>query len=196
MPGMATDPVPLDHVAAGFSLERKPEIAVLDGLAIRGLPIACLPLRQPLGDPVAEVLRIRIEPHAARAFQCREGFDSGRELHAVVGGVRFGATQLPSSLSRDKQRTPAAGTGVATAGPVRVDLDFAHTTFLGVGSTMPPTTARGRLHIGRIGVTQGTRLHARSRYAPASGGARTGPRRSSQLCPSLRSRRAQGGANR
>src|SRR5687768_14401943 len=196
MPGMATDPMPLDHVSTGFPLEREPEIRILYGLAIRGLPIASLPLRQPLGDAVAQVLRIRVEPHAARAFQCREGFDSGRELHAVVGGVRFGAAQLSSSLSRDEQRTPAAGTGVATAGPVRIDLNFAHATFLGVGSTMPPTTARGRLHIGRIGVTQGTRLHARSRYAPASGGARTGPRRSSQFRPSLRSRRDQGGLNR
>ena len=58
---MALDPVPFDVVTVRERVELLPQILVLHGLLVRGLPAARLPARQPLGDALAHVLRIRVD---------------------------------------------------------------------------------------------------------------------------------------
>ncbi len=109
--------------------------------------------------------------------------------------MRLAAPQLALVRAGDEPRAPAAGPGIALARAVRVDHDLAHAAFLEVGSARPPTTAGARCQTGRIGVSARTRLRALTRYAPASGGSRSGPRARASCVPSpgmlLRPRRRE-----
>ena len=154
------DPAPLQFVACRERIELLPQVPVLHGLAIRGAPVARLPRRQPLGDALAHVLRVGVHARAHRALQRLECADDRRELHAVVRGLCLGAGQLAQVRAEFERRGPAAGPGVASAGPVRVDLDDAHRRFAEDGSTSPPSTWRRSRSCRRSGGSACTRLRA------------------------------------
>ena len=76
------------------------------------------------------------------------------------------------SLARDQQRRPPAGTGIAAACPVGIDLDLRHGPTLLVGSDAGTRTRCRALRLGRTRVSVCTRLRALSRYPPAVRAAR------------------------
>ena len=160
---MSLDPVPFEIVPLRERVELLPQILVLHGLLVRGLPAARLPLRQPLEHALAHVLRIRVDASTHRPLERLERADHRGELHAVVSGGGFGAGNLALVLTEQQQRRPAARPRIAATGAVRVDLDVAHNYELSrgvVGLTRPPMgCARSRTR-GRIGVSVYTRLRA------------------------------------
>jgi hypothetical protein len=72
---VSSDPVPLDSVSAGRVVERTPQVAVLDGLLVSGLPAARLPVVDPLGDALANVLAIAEQDDLAGSPQRGERLD-------------------------------------------------------------------------------------------------------------------------
>src|SRR5690606_13999765 len=123
VPAMAPDPVPGDLVAAGRRLQPPPEFLVLDRLLVGGAPATSLPVRQPLGDALADILGIGGELDPARPLQALQCPDGRHQLHAVVGGLRLGTGQglLPALVPQ--QRAPATGAGIAAAGAITEYLD-------------------------------------------------------------------------
>src|SRR4051794_17333024 len=81
---VALHPVPLDAMPLDLALQRLPEIDVLHGLLVRSAPVARLPLRQPLSDAFAHVLRVGVERYRARSLQSGERTNRGCQLHAIV----------------------------------------------------------------------------------------------------------------
>ena len=66
--GVALHPVPRDLVLRGERVELAPQVGVLDGLPVRGLPAVALPAVDPRLDAVLHVLRVGVElDGAARA---------------------------------------------------------------------------------------------------------------------------------
>src|SRR5262249_13417966 len=92
-----------------------------------------------LGHAAAHVLRVGVETRLYRTLERLEGADHRGELHTVVGGEPLRSADLALVLTRAQQRRPAAGSGVAAAGAVGIDLD--HACDRGGGLTRPPITA-------------------------------------------------------
>src|SRR5258708_17903625 len=92
---VAFDPAPVDLVTAGGFVEATPEVLVFHRSLGHRAPAARLPQRQPLADAVAHILAVGVQLHTTGAFQRIERLDGGGELHAVVGGRRFAAPNLP-----------------------------------------------------------------------------------------------------
>src|SRR6478609_3677437 len=67
VPCVSLHPDPLDVVPRRKLVELAPEIHILDGLLVRGPPAVLLPSVYPLADAELHVLRIGVEPHAARS---------------------------------------------------------------------------------------------------------------------------------
>ena len=74
--------------------------------------------------PMAHVLAVQVERDLARPLERGQAFDDGRQLHAVVGGVEFATEEVLLGGARLEPCAPAAGTGVALAGAVGVDLAY------------------------------------------------------------------------
>ena len=120
---MALDPAPLDLVVAQGAIQALPEVLILDRLAIGRLPAIALPARQPLGDPLAQVLGIGDHPHRHRPLEGLQGLDNGHQFHAVIGGMGLAATELLFVGAKAQQRSPAPRTRIALTGPIAEDLD-------------------------------------------------------------------------
>src|SRR5580658_2087212 len=60
------DPQPADLVPVHGPHQPAPQVIVLDRLLGRGLPAVALPARDPLGDPVQQVLAVSMQPHLRR----------------------------------------------------------------------------------------------------------------------------------
>src|SRR5690606_2697063 len=63
--GMALHPAPVDDMAAGGGMQPLPEVAVLHRGTATGLPAATDPAGHPLGDALADVLRVGVEGNLA-----------------------------------------------------------------------------------------------------------------------------------
>src|SRR5687768_14095054 len=121
---MSFYPQPFDFMLIAQLVERAPEVLVLDRFVVRGAPAAFFPLMDPVADPELHILRIGVEPDAARLAQRFQRADDRRQLHAVVGGMRFAAEQLPRPAFVLQQRAPSARAGIALAGAIGVDLHY------------------------------------------------------------------------
>jgi hypothetical protein len=75
-------------------IERLPQIDIFDRLARGGLPAFGFPALHPFGDAFAHVFAIHVDADAARALECLKRLDHGSQLHTVVGGEGFAATEL------------------------------------------------------------------------------------------------------
>src|SRR5690606_10005160 len=126
VPRMTADPVPAHVMMLSERIELHPQVLILHGLLVRGAPAALDPLRQPLGDALLQIRRIRIELHAARLLQRLERPNRGRHLHAVVRRQPFAAAELLDAAAVAQHDAPSARPGVAAASPVREGLDFLH----------------------------------------------------------------------
>ncbi len=102
------------------------------------------------GEPEEEV---RVEVDDARTLEGGQALDGREQLHAVVRRLGLAAVKLRLCGAGAEQRPPAAGAGVAAAGPVRVDLHRAQTGFLVEGSTSRPATFAGVRQRLRRGLT-------------------------------------------
>ena len=121
--GMALDPVPLHLVTQAGGVEALPQLDVLDGLAVGGLPAVLLPAVNPLADAVLHVLGVGVQVDVRGALERLQRRDGGEQLHAVVGGLRLAALQLLAVLAGDENGAPAAGPRISRAGAVGVDDD-------------------------------------------------------------------------
>ncbi|MNF08223.1 hypothetical protein D3C80_2085900 [compost metagenome] len=65
-----------------------------------------------------------MQDHVARLAERFQRHDRRHQFHAVVGGVGLAAGDLALAPAKAQQRGPAAGTGIAQAGTVGVDLDL------------------------------------------------------------------------
>src|SRR5688572_4129528 len=125
VPRVSPHPVPFYVVLGGELVQPPPQILVLDGLLVGRAPAAALPVLDPGRNPFHDVERVGVDPHAAPALESFERADRGHELHAVVRGVGLAAPELLLLAVVAQEHAPAAGTGVAAAGAVAVDLDDA-----------------------------------------------------------------------
>src|SRR5262245_48317170 len=118
---VAFEPMP-GHLVLGAGLvEALPELDVLDGLFVRGLPAAQLPALHPSADPVPHVFRIGKKIDAGRPLQRFKRSNRGHQLHAVVGSQRLAAEDLFAMLAGHQNRAPSARARVAGTGAVGVD---------------------------------------------------------------------------
>src|SRR6516225_4215173 len=85
MTGMTAYPDPGYVVPSCGGVESLPQIDVLHRLLVGGEPASALPPVDPLGDAVAQILAIAVEPHPAGALQSFQSCNRRRHLHAVVG---------------------------------------------------------------------------------------------------------------
>src|SRR3954447_18750539 len=148
MAGVALHPVPFYLVTRRCPVELAPEVLVFHRLLVRGAPAAALPARDPLRDALHHVERVGVEPHLARTLQGVERPDRRGELHPVVRGLGFAPPQLFLGPLGAQQRAPPAGTGVAAARAVAVDLDnfighasFGHDHWFSEGPATGPDAA-------------------------------------------------------
>src|SRR5271165_1400046 len=94
MTGMTAYPNPGDVVRSRGGFEPLPQINVLHRLFVGGDPASALPAVDPLGDAIAQILAIAVEPHPARALQSFQSRNCRRHLHTVVGRVGHEAAQI------------------------------------------------------------------------------------------------------
>ena len=89
----------------------------LTGCLVGGAPAAALPAVDPLGDAVAEVLAVAVEPHPARPLQRLQSRDCRRHLHAVVGRIGRKAAQFLLRPAIAQDGGPPAGPGLPRQAP-------------------------------------------------------------------------------
>ena len=101
-----------------------------------------------------------------------EGRDRGHQLHAVVGGVGLATLELLDVIAGCEDRAPAAGPGIARAGPVGMNdhVRFAHDLSLtmccrifGRKTGFHPRLREGMLFQGCFGFIRRSRSRARWR---------------------------------
>jgi hypothetical protein len=73
----------------------------------------------PSGNAVLQVIRIGDNLHLALLLQCTQALYRRLQLHAIVGGLALGTVNLFLLVAKAQDARPAAGPGVADAGPVR-----------------------------------------------------------------------------
>src|ERR1700688_2413832 len=129
MAGVSLDPEPGNLMRRKCRVQAPPEVAVLDRLFVGGAPAVLLPALDPARDPVLQITAVRVQADPARPPQGLERHDRGGELHAVVRRIRHPALELSLMSVPQQHRTPAAGPGIAAAGPVGEDLDAALVPF-------------------------------------------------------------------
>src|SRR5437763_2931087 len=118
---MAAHPAPFHVVQVAQRIEPLPQLGVLHGLLVRGLPAALLPAVDPFGDALAHVFAVGVDRHVAGALEGGERLDHRGELHAVVGRRGFAAEELLLVAIRAEPGAPAAASRVALARAVCVD---------------------------------------------------------------------------
>jgi len=111
-----------DHVAMRGRVEPLPQVTVLDRVAAGRLPATAYPVLHPLGDALADVLRVGMEDDRARLGQGFQRHDRAHQLHAVVGGGWVAAGNLALAAIAAQQCAPATGPGIAEAGAIGVDV--------------------------------------------------------------------------
>jgi len=122
--GVAAYPLPGDDVPGRRGVEPLPEIDVLHRLLVGGQPASLLPAVDPLGDAVAQILAIAVEPHAARALQRLQPRYRSRHLHPVIGRVGLVTAQFLFNPAIAQNGGPAPGARVAAARAIGKDFDF------------------------------------------------------------------------
>lgn len=116
-------PHPLDIVALHGSVQRLPEILILDGFLVGRLPAALFPVRQPLVDAIHDVFRIDVQRDSAGTVERVQRLDRSRHFHAVIGRFMFPAVHRFAVLALDHQDAPATRARIAPAGAVCVNLN-------------------------------------------------------------------------
>src|SRR6185436_7100152 len=167
---MSLHPMPLYPMFGRECVEFAPEIFVLDRLLVGGLPPLAFPGMDPLRNAFLHVERIGAEAYAALPLQRFQRADDGGKFHAIVGGGRVSAPELLLFSPIAQDRAPPAGSGIAAASAIRVDLDHVVTHDGSYGPVATPARAPGA---------------ARAPYArPEPRGARLAPasRRGSHKC--------------
>src|SRR5262245_23748088 len=99
-------------------IELAPEIVVLDGFPVRGLPAVAFPAVDPRLYAVLDVLRIGVELDFARPFQRLERADDGGQLHPVVGRRGLAAEELLLVIPPHEQCAPAARSRISFASAI------------------------------------------------------------------------------
>ena len=122
---VAANPVPIDLVALARGVEALPEIDILDGFFLRGLPAVRLPSGDPFGDAVSQILRIRVQVDRAAPFQRFQRRNCRHQFHAIVGRERLPAINLPLAPLVNQNSAPASRARIALAAAVGVDRDDA-----------------------------------------------------------------------
>src|SRR5262249_52978954 len=80
-----------------------------------------LPLIDPGGDAVAQILAVGVDIDQAGPLERLERGNRCQQLHAIVGRVRLAAFQFLAVIAERENRPPSARTGIAGASAVGVD---------------------------------------------------------------------------
>lgn len=128
---MALDPVPTHGVPGACDIQPLPEVIILDGFAVGGAPVPCLPAMDPFGDAIHHIFAVRVELYGAGPIERFKGLYGGREFHAVVGCQQLTSIDLFCSAAGLEDGPPASRTRIAFAGTISVDDDWGQ---LGSGS--------------------------------------------------------------
>src|SRR5215475_1575050 len=152
-------PHPADVVRTHRLDQPAPQVVVLDRLLGRGLPAVALPVRDPLGDPVEQVLAVGVQDHRGRPLQRLQRLDGRRQLHPVVRGQRLGTVHLLFGALPAHHHAPAARSRVPAARAVCVDHDLGHAGRLrpaAAVSATPPAASRRFALVARSSYSKGT----------------------------------------
>src|SRR5258708_40099897 len=131
MSRMSPHPHPLDLVRLHFLVEELPQVDILHRLLGRRAPAPRLPALDPFGDALLHILRIGVQHDARRALQRAQRLDHRGELHAVIGRRGLPAEELALLAVVLQHRAPPAGTRIALARAVGIDIDRLHAPLSG-----------------------------------------------------------------
>src|SRR5262249_60180851 len=102
----------------------RPQLRVPPRPLLRVAPAVLAPALVPLvAEAVHHVRAVAVELDGAPLDEGAKALERGHELHAVVGGGRLSAGELDLVCRLLLDGHPAAGTGIAAAGAVDVDVD-------------------------------------------------------------------------
>ena len=122
--GVPSHPMPGHLVARQRGVELLPQIDIFDRPAVCSSPVVASPGADPFRDTRAQVLAVGIKIDRARSLQDIEGFDGGREFHAIVGRMGLAAFEFSLVAIPDQNGTPAPRAGISRTGPIGMD-DYA-----------------------------------------------------------------------
>ncbi len=127
-------PFPLRLVRVYQTVEQDPEILIVYGLFIGFLPTVTLPTVNPLCYAILDVFGIGDDFDGAAFLQTLESFDSCRQFHTVVSGVRARAEHFAPIVAIAKNARPSSLAWIALAGAVSYELDMLQTVAAGSSS--------------------------------------------------------------
>ena len=105
-------------------IEALPQIGVLHGLLVGGLPATLLPVVYPLGNALLHILRIGMQLDQTAPVERLQRPDHRQHFHPVGGGQRLAAKELARVVAIFEPGTPAADPGVSLAGTVGIYVDY------------------------------------------------------------------------
>src|SRR5690606_4225937 len=120
MPGMPLHPVHVDGVPGGFTIYFLPVIRILDRFLRRGFPAIAFPAAHPLGNALADILRVRIKLHLASALELPQTPNGRHQLHSVVGGLQLTPVHGLERIAVAQNNTPSPGARITFTGPVGI----------------------------------------------------------------------------
>ena len=88
-----------------------------------GLPAISLPSIYPDGNPVAQILRIGVDPYLTGFFEHLEGFDYCLHFHSVVRGLPLEAGNLLLGSLIAQNSGPSARPGVARTSAIGINVN-------------------------------------------------------------------------
>lgn len=163
--GVPFEPLPLDEVRLARGIEIAPEVGIFYGLTVGGHPPAHAPGVNPLGDALAQVLRVGEDNDLAGFFEGAQGENGGAQFHAVVGGGGLASRDGALVRAIAQNRRPTAWAGVSEASAIGENSDFLQgffhgkageltrlawtcAGFEGLGKAIPQGAAGGRRRAG------------------------------------------------
>src|SRR5262245_28753262 len=117
---MAAHPMPANSMACQERIEPLPEIDIPDRPPIGGAPAVAFPLVDPRQDAISQILAVGMNVDETGPLERFQRRDRGHQLHAVVGGMRLAAPELPFVIAEGENRAPAAGPRITGAGAIGV----------------------------------------------------------------------------
>jgi hypothetical protein len=124
MTGVPFEPLPLHEVGLAGGIEFAPEVGIFHRLAVGGHPPPLAPGVNPLGDALAQVLRVGENDDFAGLLERAEGKNGGAQFHAVVGGGGFASRDGALVRAIAQNRRPTSRAGISEASAIGENCDF------------------------------------------------------------------------
>ena len=121
---MALDPMECHMMSRCQRVQLPPQIFVLyrqQFLPRSSLPAVGLPLGDPLGDALFDILGVCEQLDVAGTLQLSQRGNGGHQFHAIVRRRGISAGDFLAQASTDKNGPPPAGSRIATACSICID---------------------------------------------------------------------------